>query len=569
MPELKFSKHSLRDKMLAWALLFILPILAMIGYTGIQASRAYEQQMHDSMTQILRQYAAEIDSVLSEARRYVVNKQINLREWESADELRRLQAISEAGQAISEELSLHTQVDAAFVFSESQSRINFIQNYNRPYPESRQAAAVLQEQLSGRSRDLLLYPQGFLHFTAGDHTYLYVARDIPGGVFGCWFDVETLFVPLKGSGLDGIEKIMLADRGGVYLDKDFSTRSTKRLQQALRPYFLTSEQLSTIPYRLTVLWNPNVVYAPVRTWLMRSGYFSIVFAFLLFIAYMVILQFSLVRPLNRLAGAIGSIEPDSRKPIAIPRHEPTEILNVYTALNSMISEIDELKIRVYEERLVKQNTQMQLFQLQIRPHFFLNALNTVISFARAGNYEQVRRMAQYLARHCRYVLYNNWFVTLQDELEYTQNYVKMLSLQRETDIAYDISVQDRLLDLEIPILSLQIFVENSLKYANIQQEALAIHVDAERQTVPNGELLHLSIRDTGAGFDPQTLAVLNDPKIEEHYGRDHGIGIANIRQRLKILYEGRADVAFSNSPDGGARVELFLPIRHQKGGEDG
>lgn len=568
MPRSRLSRRSLRDKMLMWAAIFILPILALIGYTGLQATRAYEEQIRDSMAQILRQYVAEIDSILREARRYVVSKQANLLDWEVGDELQRLEKVSEAGKAISEELSQHTQVDAAFVFNDKEEKLSFIQNYDRPYPQSRLAAAILEERLSTRNKDHSLYPQGYLHFFAGKHTYIYAAKDVPGGLFGCWFDIETLFEPIRKSELSGLEKVMLADRSGVYLDEAFRIRSKKLLHQALRPYFLTSQQLSTAPYRLTVLWNPDVVYAPVRTWLITSGYFAVVIAFLLIMAYIIFLQLTLVRPLNRLASAINDIGPDSKKPIAIPKHEPAEILNVYASLNSMISEIDDLKIKVYEERLIKQNTQMQLFQLQIRPHFFINSLNTIVSFARARNYDQVQRMTQYLALHCRYVLYNNWFVTLQDELEYTQNYVKMLCLQRESSIAYNINIQDELLDLEIPILSLQIFVENSLKYANNQAVALSIEVTAECRTILGNNVLWLLVQDTGCGFDQETLSTLNDQKIEAHYGAGRGIGIANIRQRLKILYDGKADVVFSNKIGGGARVELFLPIRPQRGGND-
>lgn len=554
--------------MLMWATIFILSILVLFCYTGFRATQAYEQQIRNSMTQILQQYAVEIDGVLNEARRYVVNNQVNLLEWESKDELLRLEAISAAGRNISEDLSLHTKVDAAFLYSDHLGKINFIQNYNRFYPQSRLAATVIQEQLSLRTKNYPFYPQGFLYFSAGDHAYLYTAKDIPGGLFGCWFDLETIFEPLKNANLSGIEKIMLADRTGAYLDKDFSMRSKKQLQNALHPYFMTSQQLKAAPFRLVVLWGPNVVYAPVRTWLMKSGYFTIFAAIVLFIAYIAYLQIVLVKPLNRLVSAINNIVPDSKKTIAISKQEPIEIREVYTSLNAMISEIEELKIKVYEEKLIKQNAQMQLFQLQIRPHFFINALNTIVSFARAGNYEQIQCMAKYLAHHCRYVLYNGLFVTLQDELEYTQNYINMLSLQRDTVIEYDVDVQDHLLDLEIPILSLQIFVENSLKYATSQSMTLGIQVAAKQQKVSDDEVLYLLIQDTGSGFDQQTMAVLNSKKIEPHYGAGRGIGIANIRQRLMALYEGKADIVFSNNVTGGARVELFLPIHQMKGGDD-
>ena len=105
--------------------------------------------------------------------------------------------------------------------------------------------------------------------------------------------------------------------------------------------------------------------------------FALIIAFLLFLSYVLFLQITLVRPLNRLVHSIHSIKAEASSVICVPEYEPVEILDVYTALNAMIRQINALKIEIYEERLVKQNTQMQLFQLQIRPHFFNNALNTL------------------------------------------------------------------------------------------------------------------------------------------------------------------------------------------------
>lgn len=62
-------------------------------------------------------------------------------------------------------------------------------------------------------------------------------------------------------------------------------------------------------------------------------------------------------------------------------------------------------------------------------------------------------------------------------------------------------------------------------------------------------------------------ATFNNPAIVQPDGEDHGIGIANIRRRLKILYDDQAWLLFSNRPEGGARVEMFLPMNWRGGVE--
>ena len=60
-----------------------------------------------------------------------------------------------------------------------------------------------------------------------------------------------------------------------------------------------------------------------------------------------------------------------------------------------------------------------------------------------------------------YILYNPWYVTLEEELVYTQNFIDMQSAQHDERYRYAVQVEDALLDSEIPILGIQIFVEKS------------------------------------------------------------------------------------------------------------
>ena len=557
--------HSLRAKMLLWAFVFVVPILAILYATIWNAAESYEAQTRTNIRQLLTPFSADMDATLASAKLYIANLRLDLSILsESAQQSPEgLQALAALVEDIAKDLAIYPQIDAFFLYRDGEMR--FVQNYNRSYPQSRTAALALQDSLDALGSDTQIFQEGYLYSEAGGSFYLYIASNVSDGVVGCWFSVDSLFEGILDADLQGLAHIMLSDRQGRLLDAEFDTRSSRLLAQLLEPYLVTSTSLGAAPFKITVLWDEATVLAPVQQ-MYRGILAAVSVTCLLFLLYVFFLRASLVRPLKRLAGAIGGIRSDKLQPIPIRRGDGTEIENVYRALNAMIGQIESLKIQMYEEKLVKQKTQMQLFQLQIRPHFLLNALNTIVSFARIRDYDMVQKMTMYLATHCQYILYNPWYVTLEEELVYTQNFIDMQSAQHDARYRYTVQVEDKLLDCEIPILGIQIFVENSLKHTSNLDRAMEILVCIDRSLYYGERYLCICIEDNGDGFDLHILDSLNGTDIPAPEGDDHGIGIANIRQRLKILYNDRACVRFSNRAEGGARVGMFLPL-DWKGGD--
>lgn len=558
--------HSLRSKMLVWAFVFVAPILAILYGTISNAAGAFEAQTLESIRQLLTPFSADIDATLAAAKLYIANLKVDLSPLapEAQGSLSTLRALKSLTHDISEDLALYPQIDAVFLCRDGE--VQFVQNYDRSYAQGRRAALALQESLASLGTDIPYFQQGYMYFETEDGFYLYVAMDVQGGAVGCWFSVDSLFQDIYDAGQQGLAHVMLSDRQGRLLHAQFDTLSSRLLSQLLKPYLVTRAFLTAAPFEIVVLWDANTVMAPVHQ-MHRGVLITVSVTCLLFALYVLFLRVSLVKPLSRLVSAIDAIRSGNLSPIPIRGSDGLEIDNVYRALNAMTNQIEALKIQMYEEKLVKQKTQMQLFQLQIRPHFLLNALNTIVSFARIKDYDMVQKMTMYLATHCRYILYNPWYVTLEEELVYTQNFIDMQSAQHDEHYRYAVQVEEALLDSEIPILGIQIFVENSLKYAHNLDRPILIQVDIRSQKVRGASYLHIQIDDNGDGFSSQALSVCNNPDAAPPEGEDHGIGIANIRRRLKILYDDQAWLRFSNRPEGGARVEMFLPMDWRGGRE--
>lgn len=174
-------------------------------------------------------------------------------------------------------------------------------------------------------------------------------------------------------------------------------------------------------------------------------------------------------------------------------------------------------------------------------------------------------MTLFLAGHCRYILYHTWHVTLEEELEYTQNYMNMQQIQSEKENLYTAEAEEEVLGCKIPILCIQIFVENSMKYARKNKEEIRILVRAGKWKTKGEEKLWITIDDSGEGFTQEQIKQLQEENDRVYKrGKDHGIGIANVRQRLKILYGDQANISFSNMKKGELILKLICHFAKSK-----
>lgn len=563
------ARLSLRNRMILWAIVFVLPIFLILFVSTNLATRSYERQMQGSIQQILSPFAREINVTLESARRYVASKKINLaplRVQQTGDELGRLNALKDIGDSLSKDLSVQPLVDGVFFYD--QGTLQFVQNYNRDYARNRKAGDYLTQLLATRDPSGELFQQGYMSFEADGNYYIFIGADLndEGSAFGLWFNADTLLSEVRSAKLNGLSQVMFADHAGRILNGRFNTPSNRKLRELLAGYLVVTDRLTAGPFTLTALMDRDVVFEPFNN-LNRSILLALTLAAALLVAYFAFLRGLIIRPLGRLTRSIDRVKTGDFRPIAIRENESTEIRSVYQALNAMTNEVESLKIRVYEEKLTKQSAQMQLFQLQLRPHFFLNTLNTILSFARADQYQMIQKMTLCLATHCRYILYNNWFVSVEEELVYTQNYIDMQSMQHDTRYHYVVKVEEELLDREIPILCVQIFVENALKHSREIASEIEIAASIEEVLRDGARFLSVAVDDTGIGFSETMLRQLNDPDWKASPEADHGIGIENVRQRLQILYDDRASIAFSNNGRGGAHVEMFLPVERQREGK--
>lgn len=175
-----------------------------------------------------------------------------------------------------------------------------------------------------------------------------------------------------------------------------------------------------------------------------------------------------------------------------------------------------------------QKAELGTLKSQINPHFMFNALNNI----RALILEDptiARDMLTKFAEIFRHALQHSEEreISLVEELKILQQYFELLKIQYEDKLNYKIHADETVLNEKIPPMVLQLLVENAIKHGiGLTAGGGEISVDINRI---NNQLV-LIVKNTG------TLVLKN--KLEDSLG----IGLKNITQRLKLLYNDNASM---------------------------
>lgn len=245
--------------------------------------------------------------------------------------------------------------------------------------------------------------------------------------------------------------------------------------------------------------------------------------------------------------------------------QETQFIREFSVFNStfnrMMDEIHNLKIRTYENKLTIQKSQLQYFQIQLKPHFYLNCLKTLYGMIQQNKGNDAQQMILYVSQYIRYTFRDNSsLVPLQTELNQVQNYYKLQKLNTRDSSELTISADPSVSEFPVPMLCIQTFVENSFKHGRIPGQPLNVHIAVRLTETEEGNYLNISIQDNGTGFPDEFLQSFLQNEEDTTAGQH--IGIHNLRQRLTLLYKDKAGLICMNGSSG-AMTEIILPVQEE------
>ncbi|AUH52093.1 sensor histidine kinase [Chromobacterium sp. ATCC 53434] len=243
--------------------------------------------------------------------------------------------------------------------------------------------------------------------------------------------------------------------------------------------------------------------------------------------HMLVVTLALVAILVKIL-ALGKHQAEQAADQAIARSEEAE----------QQAELEALRRQLAEAR-------MGALQAQIEPHFLFNTLSSVCQLMEDSP-ARALSMQKALIRYLRSSL-PEWRdspgeTSLSLQLELSRAYLEIMQLRMEDRLQVRIAVPESLLPARFPVMMLQTLVENAIKHGlEPKAEGGSIEIHAK---VLDGKL-RLEVRDDGAGF----------PELP-----GQGMGLANIRERLALLYGQQAELALEAPETGGTRATIALPF---------
>ena len=193
---------------------------------------------------------------------------------------------------------------------------------------------------------------------------------------------------------------------------------------------------------------------------------------------------------------------------------------------------EDLRKKVETEKI---HSELQFLKTQLNPHFLFNSLNAIYSLSVKKSQDTSEAIIN-LSELMRYMLYeaDKEFVPLEKELEYIRNYVHLQRLRLSDSENVSLKIQGDARGKRIPPLLFISFIENAFKYGTDYKGKTNVRIT-------------LIIDDAGI-----LLKVTNKIGVYNKHSASSGVGLENVRNRLKLLFPETHNLRVSN--DG----EVFL-----------
>jgi two-component system sensor histidine kinase YesM len=277
---------------------------------------------------------------------------------------------------------------------------------------------------------------------------------------------------------------------------------------------------------------------------------------------------SLTRPIQQMHRSVAelSLETLPNDKLFKIDTDVNELQELNVAFRTMCVRLRESIGEAVAARAAAIQARALALQAQMNPHFLYNMLATISILAEKGRSAQVSEVCESLSDMMRYISAGgDQPVTVADELRHAEAYAGLMHTRFADELTFTFDIPVELMPILLPRLTIQPLLENCTKYATTNAPPWRIAVTG---TVADGGW-RITVSDNGPGFTPEALARLAQQPGKADAAQVtalHGMGLANIRERLSLFYGAEAVFEFGNNPAGGAYVTIGGSVKPDGGG---
>lgn len=265
-------------------------------------------------------------------------------------------------------------------------------------------------------------------------------------------------------------------------------------------------------------------------------------------------------PLNEIISFLDNSQPPAD---SIEEEDKNELMYIINSIQTHINDKTKMA-EILEERMkLLRKSQYDMLQTQINPHFLYNTLETInwMAYNMSNSENPVSRSLINLASFFRNTLTSGYFVSIENEIKYTKEYVNILSLRYGDlfDIEWDID--ESILSYTIIKICLQPIIENAV-YHGIKQKNDKGLIKIKGLCDDNNIILIVS--DDGVGIEKDALDELNKTLSETSFTNEKShIGLSNVNQRIKIIFGDSYGIHVESTVGVGTDVYVTIPKKEQ------
>lgn len=238
----------------------------------------------------------------------------------------------------------------------------------------------------------------------------------------------------------------------------------------------------------------------------------------------------------------------------INARKPDELGEVAEEINQLGEKLNTLIEDSYKKEIDRKESELNLLQEQINPHFLYNALSSISSLARKSRDTDTCNAILSLAEFYRISLNKGKkILKVREEIKLLNSYLAVQKLRFGDIIKVEYDLQEDLLDQEMIKLVLQPIVENAIHHGRYNdQEEFHIRI----QLFSCQDRMIFTISDDGMGIAADKLMLLQSSMEKSQ----NGMGLRNVNSRIKLQYGTQYGVSLESQPYLGTIIRVELPV---------
>ena len=569
-----------RKMILVYAVFLGITVIITTGALQVSLS-IYDEKLYEKSLQELDFFSQKVNDSLQEVENlsYSIAMDTDIQE-----QLAKLSSLNELSTDYSYEMYVFRSMLINELYShEIIKNITYTNRDNTTFTVGEDTGNIDEMEYGTFLEDLAVHRGAYVEYPpTEDYPYMVSGRDILESLNASLDYLGSLIFVSDVSGL--IQKkteqldvkssalMVFSEHGMIYQGTEFRRSQLPKMEGEQgyaisrldgKRYFICYLKSSENGWTFVNLFPYSEIFGQVM--IVRYALFGGLLAlFVVMVIVMKQLAHVIIRPLEKLTDSMQVAETgDFRKAgekiaselTAQPRQD--EVGQLSQEFGVMMEKIDTLIHENYEKQILLKDTKYKMLQAQLNPHFLYNALNALNWLVRAGRDKEAGMMIMRLGDLLRAAFSKKSYATVEEEVGLVKSYIAIQEIRYRNRVEFTVDAQGELAPYVIPRMTLQPLVENAITYGVDQAPEICRITVTVREEEKD---IFLEVRDTGPGMTPDELEDVRNFRIKP---RGNGIGLNNIRERLKIAYE-ESLFEIDSAPGKGTVVQIWIPKKRGK-----